>query len=48
MPAKQNEQAAGNGGGETISAKYLNIPLSEIVRANCQKASSHLTLLRVA
>ena len=31
MPVKQNEQAAGNGGGDAVSAKYLNIPLSEIV-----------------
>jgi len=28
---KQNEQAAGNGGGDAVSAEYLNIPLSEIV-----------------
>ena len=31
MPVKQNEQAAGNGGGDAVSAEYLNIPLSEIV-----------------
>ena len=31
MPVQQNEQIAGNGGGETVSAEYLNIPLSEIV-----------------
>ena len=31
MPVQQNEQAAGNGGGDAISAEYLNIPLSEIV-----------------
>ena len=48
MPVKQNEQAAGNGGGDAVSAEYLNIPLSEIVRTDWPKASSHLTLLRVA
>ena len=31
MPVKQNEQAAGNGGGDAVSAEDLNIPLSEIV-----------------
>ena len=31
MPVKQNEQATGNGGGDTVGAEYLNIPLSEIV-----------------
>jgi ParB/RepB/Spo0J family partition protein len=31
MPVKQNEQAAGNGGGDAVSAEYLNIQLSEIV-----------------
>ena len=31
MPGKQNEQAAGNGVGDAVSAEYLNIPLSEIV-----------------
>jgi len=30
-PVKQNDQAAGNGGGDAVSAEYLNIPLSEIV-----------------
>jgi hypothetical protein len=44
LSVKQNEQAAGN----TVSAEYLNIPLSEIVRADWHKASSHLTMLRVA
>lgn len=31
MPVKQNEQAAGNGGRDAVSAEYLNIPFSEIV-----------------
>ena len=31
MPVKQNEQAAGNGGGDAVSAEYPNIPLSGIV-----------------
>jgi hypothetical protein len=31
MPVKQNEQAAGNGDGDAVSAEYLNIPLSEII-----------------
>jgi hypothetical protein len=33
MQVKQNEQATENGGGNAVSAEYLNIPLSDIVKA---------------
>jgi len=30
MPVEQSEQAAGNGGGDAVSAEYLNIPLKSL------------------